>query len=310
MHGRPGAKMKSFTPMSNNSRKRPKRKILLTGASGRLGTAIRECADDIELVCVDLSNAGDPSIHKATFTDVALMETLLNGCDAVIHTAGLHGGNRKTHSATQYIDINVGGTVGLLELCSKLGVKRFIFSSTMEVLLGHDLAASGMSVVDEKTTPNPNWIYPASKLSCEQLGEYYHRHRGLDFVALRYQGFEDSKPSHHLLARRIMTRDVAKANLLAATVPDIGYQVINIGCNTPIAQLDIVRAVTDPQGVIEKHWPGSTAFLQANGVTLQTKDFWPVTRIDHARRVLGWRPEVDFADYLHTIGWRAQSTTV
>jgi nucleoside-diphosphate-sugar epimerase len=213
--------------MNNTQHESAKHKVLLTGAAGYLGTAIRHIAgDNIELVCVDIKNRGDSSICEGTYTDTGLMEELLAGCDTVIHTAGLHGGNRHTHSPAQFIEINVAGTVALLELCIKLGVRRCVFSSSMEVLLGHDLAASGMSIVDEQTRPNPSWIYPVSKLMCEQVGECYHRHRGLEFVALRYQGFEqETEPRPHLPARRVMVRDVARANLLAVTAPHVAARV-------------------------------------------------------------------------------------
>lgn len=292
--------------MNHQHRDSVRHRVLLTGAAGFLGTAIRRLGgDDIDLVCVDIRNGGDACIHEGTYTDTPLMEELLAGCDTVIHTAGLHGGNRHTHSPAQFMEVNVAGTIALLESCVKLGVKRFVFSSTMEVLLGHDLVASGMSVVDEYTRPNPTWIYPLSKLMCEQAGGYYHRHRGLEFVALRYLGFEEeTEPTPYLLARRVMVRDVARANLLAVTVPDIGYQIFNIGPETPLTQQDILGATTDPAAVIENYWPGAWALLQTQNIEVQAKDFWPVTRIDHARRILGWRPEVGFVDYLHSIGWQ------
>lgn len=283
-----------------------KPKFLLTGASGALGSAIREEAgDDYEIVGLDLQTGGDAHIHQGSFTDASAVEPLLEGCDAVIHTASLHGGHRSTHTPTQYAEVNVGGLVTLLELCIKHGVRRFVFSSTMEVLIGYDWAASGMAVFDERSTPDPDWIYPATKLACEQIGLYYHRRHDIEFAALRYQGFDvHYQPSPQLLSRYLMPRDVARANLLAATVPHLAYEIFNIGPDTPLTQHDIIAATTDPYAVVEKYWPGASAVLRAQNVALKLADFWPATRIDKAKRILGWQPQTTFETYLQSLGWK------
>ncbi|MEW6357694.1 MAG: hypothetical protein AB1696_15285 [Planctomycetota bacterium] len=127
---------------------------------------------------------------------------------------------------------------------------------------------------------------------------------GIEFIAFRYVGFSrGATPSHRLLARNIMPADVARANLIAATRADLGYDIFHIGPETPLTQSDIAQAVTDPYGVVERHWPGSAEALRAAGVKLKFDDFWPVTRTDRAKRVLGWRPEATFETYLRSIGW-------
>jgi len=101
-----------------------------------------------------------------------------------------------------------------------------------------------------------------------------------------------------------MPRDIARANLIAATKPGLAYEVLNLGPETPLTQEDIQQAVTDPDAVVEKYWPGAADVLKAHGVKLTLDDFWPVTRIDRAKRVLDWRPETTFETYLESLGWR------
>lgn len=283
-----------------------KPRILLTGANGTLGRAIRaEGQGQFTFVGVDIATGGDPDLHEGSFTDRTLMERLIPGCDVVIHTAALHGGNRYTHTPTQFTEVNVGGQVTLLELCVKYGVKRFVFSSTLEVLIGVDWLSSGLSVVDERTTPNPDWIYPLNKLLCEQCGLYYHQNYGLEFIAMRYMWFDAAIPPNPLLlSRYIMPADVARANLLAATKPGIGHEILNIGPETPLTQSDIVQAMDDPVAVAQKYWPGAVDVLERNGIVLVREQFWPVTRIDRAKRVLGWKPEVTFETFLRSLGWQ------
>lgn len=281
-------------------------RTLLTGAAGRLGRAIREVGGDrCEWVCVDVDPQDDPSIVKGSYTDADLMRELLAGCQAVVHTALVPGGHQSKLTPPQYVEIMVGGLVTLLELCRETDVKRFVFSSSMEVIVGRDWLASGMAIVDERTVPNPDWCYPLCKLMGEQAGSHYHIVHGLEFVALRYMSFgSDRYYSAALLARALMTRDAARANLLAATAPKIGCEVLHIGPETPLVQKDILQAQTDPAAVVDRYWPGASAALRAGGAKLKPTDFWPVTRIDRARRVLGWRPEVTFESYLESLDWK------
>ncbi|MFH1567252.1 MAG: NAD(P)-dependent oxidoreductase [Gemmatimonadota bacterium] len=283
-------------------------RILVTGAAGCLGRAVRRlAAGKHEIVGVDVAPRGDGQVRGGTFTDLGLMRELMAGCDAVIHAAALHGGHSETHTPLQYTQTNVLGLQGMLELGVELGVRRFVFSSTMEVVIGRRWESSGLAVVDEDTPANPDWIYPLNKLQCELLGRHYQRFHGVAFTALRYMWFQD-KPglNPHLLARYLMPDDVARANLLAAERNERDFHLLHIGPETPLTNADIARAVTDPGAVAEQYWPGSGAVLARAGVTLGPQHFWPVTRIDRARVVLGWRPQVTFADYLRSLGWRGR----
>jgi nucleoside-diphosphate-sugar epimerase len=281
-------------------------KIFLTGAEGTLGRSIRAASpEEHELIGVDCSS-DDAGIHAGSFADEALLNELLPGCDAVIHTAALHGAAIETHTPREYTDLNVGGLVSLLEACRQHGVKRFVFSSTMEIVIGRDWCAAGMAVVDEETAPRPDWIYPANKLAGEQLGRYYHQRYGLEFVSLRYMYFSGKpRPSSGLLARQVMASDVAAANWKAVSVPDAGFQVLHIGPETPLTSQDIVEAQSAPLAVVERYWPGASEALQSAGAKLNGAHFWPVTRISRARQVLGWRPEITFESYLRSLGWNA-----
>ena len=107
----------------------------------------------------------------------------------------------------------------------------------------------------------------------------------------------------HLLARFVVPDDVARANLLAVERNESDFHVLHIGPDSPLTQADIVRAATDPLGVVDQYWPGASQALTAAGQTLSLGNFWPVTRIDRARIALGWRPQVGFADYLRSVGW-------
>jgi len=283
-------------------------RILLTGGTGCLGRAVRrQAGDEHEIVAVDLDPGDDGEVRQGSYADLGLMRELMAGCDAVIHTAALHGGYSDTHSPRQFTEMNVLGLQGLLELAVELHVRRFVFSSTMEIVIGRNWDSSGMAVVDEDTPPNPDWIYPLNKLQCEVLGQHYQRCHGVAFTALRYMAFgDDEAPTPRLLARYVMVDDVARANLLAAETNEADFHVLHIGPHTPLTQADIVRAATAPLAVVDQYWPRGGQCLTEAGVNLDLSHFWPVTRIDRARLALGWQPRVGFADYLRTLGWQGK----
>ena len=282
-------------------------RMLVTGAGGCLGRAVRRAAAaQHDVIGVDLETGGDPQVRPGSFTDLELMRELMTGCDAVIHTAALHGGNRETHTPRQFTEVNVLGLQGLLELAVELGVRRLVFSSTMEVVIGHKWDSSGLALVDEDTPPNPDWIYALNKHQCELLGQHYSRHQGLAFTALRYMWFGDEPAlTPHLLARFVVPDDVARVNVMAAEQNEGDFHVLHVGPETPLTHADITAAMSDPGAVVETYWPGSQQALEAAGGALNHTHFWPVTRIDRARLAFGWRPRVGFVHYLRSIGWEA-----
>lgn len=295
-------------------------RILLTGSSGLLGSAIlneaarlgQEHQINFEFVGLDIreSTSAHPSLenHIGNFTDAALIEKLLPGCDAVIHTAAYHGGFLKDHTPNEFVDVNVGGQTTLLEACVAHDVRRFVYSSTMEVLVGNDWTASGMQRLDETCPPRCDTIYSQSKLMGESLGQYYAERKGIEFLTLRYQNLERSGYSPlSLLARGVTAEDAARANLLAAIVPDISYELMLIGPATPFINFDMVQAQSDPAAVVEKYWPGAMKVLLEKNLSLTSNRFWCAVRIDRARRVLGWQPETTFEGWLKEQGWTPQN---
>ncbi len=291
-------------------------KILLTGSNGLLGQAVIDQVPHfakrhhipLEVIGLDLHKPVNPSphceFHQGSYTDAALLEQLIPQCDAVIHTASLHGNCLKTHTPTEFVEVNVGGLATLLESCVKHNLRRFVFSSTMEILVGRDWYASGMQRLDETSPPHCDSIYSTSKLLCEHLGADYARRFGIEFLALRYMNIE--LPGHHplqLLSRGNPASDVALANLHAVLAPDVNFEVLLVAPQTPLTNQDIVRAQTDPLAVIETHWPGAALILQENGHTAHSHFFANPINISKTKRVLKWEPAHTFETWLISQGW-------
>jgi len=283
-------------------------RILLTGACGVLGRAVRNTAQGRhELVLLDNNPAvTDVGGMQCDVTDEKALTRAVTGCAAIIHTAAVHGGFRGKVPDSRFLQTNVMGAQSLLRIAVSAGVKRVAVASTMQILLNVDWGGYGTALLDEQLPPRPRWIYPLSKLMAEQLGSYYARVHGLAVVSLRYMAFSPQPMRElglNLVARYLVDADAAAATLAAATVPGLRDEVLHIGPETPLNQQDVNEAVFgDPWTVLERHWPGSGPLLRRHGVEPKPHHFYPVTRIDRARQALQWRPNITFADYLHWLG--------
>ena len=303
-------------------------KILLTGACGSLGRAIRRCGDSAhEWVLFDTAAAVvQAGGIRASVTDAAAVLEAARGCTAMIHTAAMHGASHGQASNAEFLQVNVLGAENLFQAALRHGIRRLVLSSTLEVLIGWTGGAYGNVVLDESLPPRPDWIYPVSKAMVERLGAFYAGQHGLEVVHLRYCGLHEKSMSElgfGLLARQLPVEDAARANLLAATRPGLRNEVFNIAPDTPLTQDDsnavALLGVLRPElrgealaaacqrnmwTVLERHWPGCGEVLHARGLEPRAEFFWRVARIDKAKLMLGWQPEATFEKFLRHLGWR------
>lgn len=283
-------------------------KFFLTGACGLVGTAIREAAGDThEFVNLDLTDAVEAiGGMRGDITDRDFILRATEGCDAIIHTAAMHGGFKDQRTNQQFIHTNVIGTENLFEAAIKNGIKRLVISSTLEVVCGVDYTSSPSLVYTADTKPTPDWIYPVTKLMVEDLGHYHARENGLEVAQLRYAWVRNvplRKIGLGLLARSIASVDVADINLRCATDPQVRDDVFFACPDSPLTHDDILDAFKDPWIPLERHWPGCTKWLTEAGVKPRAVDFFPVADITPAKRMLGWQPQVTIHDYMASLGW-------
>lgn len=294
-------------------------KLLVTGICGRLGRALAAegAAQGHTVVGIDrvpwpadrLEVPKGAEIVPGSYEDLALLEKLLPGCDALLHTAGPHGADVKKVSLGDFLHSNVEMVARMLEVAVKTGVRGVALSSTMEVLFGRDWTTSGIAVVDEQSAPVCDSAYSMSRLLIEQLAQQFCRKHPISVASLRYMAFgygSDRNLGPSLLARALAPRDVARAAIRAGTMGGLRGDVFNIGPKTPLTNQDIVAAMADPEAVVEKYWPGAVAVLKTSGFQLTPDAFWPVTSIRKAKLILGWEPEYTFEVWLTERGWKRQ----
>lgn len=166
-------------------------KILVTGGAGFIGSHVVEklIREKCQVVIVDnLSTGLLENIHQAAkfikmdIRSHQLLELFVEEkFDYVIHLAAQTMVHKSLEMPDYDCDVNISGTVNLLEACRKTNVKRLVFSSTAAVY--GDVTT--LPVLETSPTV-PTSFYGLSKLTCENYLALYHKLYGLDYVVLRY----------------------------------------------------------------------------------------------------------------------------
>ncbi len=184
----------------------------------------------------------------------------LGPVDAVLHLAALTGVRQSTCEPCLCAEVNVMGTLNVLELCRRLAIPKLVFSSSSSVY-GCNTA---LPYSEDQMTDSPLSPYAASKKAGEMLCHVYHRLYALDTTVLRYftvygpAGRPDMLPFRLVQwiseGRRVtingdgsQQRDFTYVDDIvagiAASVDLAGYQIINLGSDRPIEILEAVRVV-------------------------------------------------------------------
>jgi len=174
-----------------------KRKVLVVGALGRIGSSIAPTLFeefDVRLIdCRTGSLCGKP-VEAVDITDYNAIASVMEGVDCVIHLAiasarAIFGddvryetelGDEYRQYSNACIEVNVRGTFNVFEAARVHGVKRFVYASSLTVLMGGR---------PEKTSDDmprkPSNFYSVTKLWGEELGALYSRVHGMEVLCLR-----------------------------------------------------------------------------------------------------------------------------
>lgn len=219
--------------------------ILITGAAGNIGGKISahfHANGGKQLRLLD-KKAGD-GVLAADFGDWGDWARHFEGVDTVIHLAGNPSG--RTNWASAKLD-NIGGTAHVLRAAREAKVRRVVFASTNQTMLGYRFQ-SGPVTTD--MPPAPLSPYGISKLACEEMGRAFVEETGIDFLALRIGYFQrgDNQPGAHMTIGEwgqsmwLSNRDMNQAMDRAIAAPRFGFAVINLVSNNAGMRWDIEHA--------------------------------------------------------------------
>jgi nucleoside-diphosphate-sugar epimerase len=297
---------------------------LLTGAAGFIASKVAEflLADGHAVVGLDnLNDAYDVRLkqwrlqrlqgrpgftfHSIDIGDRPALEQLpaKHGTfDAIINLAARAGVRQSVENPWVYIDTNVTGTLNLLELARRNGVKKFLLASTSSLYGAHN----PMPYSEDADTNRVLSPYAASKKAAEVMCYTYHSLYALDVTVVRYftvygpagrpdmslfrftQWISEGKPVV-VFGDGSQSRDFTYVDDIArgtiAGLRPLGYETINLGSDKPAVLMETIR-------LIEK--------LVGKEARLEFKPRHPAdvmatwANVTKAREKLGWEPRFNY----------------
>jgi UDP-glucose 4-epimerase len=295
-------------------------RFLVTGGAGFLGAVLsnRLNQDGHQVRVIDDLSAGDPAqleddvlFTRGDVSDRPKLWTLLQDVDCVYHLAARVLVSESILYPRRYNEVNVGGTVSVMEAMRDAGVRRVVFTSS-----GAVYGEQADQPVREDQRPNPQSPYAVSKLAAEYYVRTIGALWGIETVVLRifnaYGAGQRLPPSHPPVVPRFLNQgqqggslvifggggqtrdfvyvdDVVNALVAAATASDVDRRIINVGSGreTSINELASLVAKVVERNVEVLHSPA-----ESGGVGRLCAD------ISAARRLLGYDPRVRLVEGL------------
>jgi len=259
-------------------------KILVTGADGFIGShlveyLVRQGHDVRAFVLYNsfnswgwLDSVGDDvrngiEIFAGDIRDPNGVRTALRGCDTVLHLAALIAIPYSYHSPDTYVDVNVKGTLNIVQGARDLGVGRVIHTSTSEVY-----GTAQYVPIDESHPLVGQSPYSASKIGADQIALSYYRSFETPVAVIRPFNTYGPRQSARAVIPTIITQIAAGAReirlgslsptrdfsfvadtvrgfvAMASADDHILGEVVNFGSGFEISIGDTVRAIADTMG--------------------------------------------------------------
>jgi UDP-glucose 4-epimerase len=298
--------------------------ILVTGSSGWLGQTLvpRLLFDGHTVIGLD-PEAGATTAIMGSVVDRALVRHIIrdHAVEAIVHAAARHKPHIETHDNSEFVAVNVQGTLNLLEEAVAEGsrVDRFIFTSTTSLMISQKIrdgisgGAKEAIWIDESLAPlQPRNIYGVTKHAAEELCRLFHQLHRLPILILRTARFfpEEDDMAHTIvqsgentkanefLFRRLTVADAAEAHVVAlAKAKALGFDTFIISSMTPFSPSDGRQLIVDAPAVVARYFPDYRALYDQRGWTM----FDAIDRVydaSKAARKLGFVCKTGFREVL------------
>ena len=215
-------------------------KLLLTGAAGGLGRALRE---RLKLNCTTLrlsdredfgaAQTGE-EVVLADLADAAAVDAMVEGVNAIVHL----GGVSVEGPFTPILQANILGVFNLYESARKHGVRRVVFASSNHV--------TGFYRQDETITADhparPDGMYGVSKAFGEDLSRLYFDRYGIETACVRIGSSFPEPKDRRMLATWLSFDDLHRLITACLTTPVLGHSIVFGMSNNAVTWWDNSRA--------------------------------------------------------------------
>jgi nucleoside-diphosphate-sugar epimerase len=222
-----------------------KRKVLITGAGGRIGSFItKQWVERYDLVLTDIhppkETYGFP-FHQVNLADFDAVRALCDGVDTIVHL-----GADPSMEATweSLLPNNVIATYNVFESAAQAGCRRVVFASSVNAVFGYEPDVQ----VQINMPIRPINVYGATKVWGEALASAYVAKSNLSAICLRFGAVMDRENpgitfDHHYLDIVLTYEDLTLLVAGAIDAPDsLEYGVFHGVSNNRWKRLDITNA--------------------------------------------------------------------
>lgn len=311
--------------------------ILVTGGAGFIGSHLTEAIlrKGNKVVIIDnFNNFYDPAIKRGNIEEIKktmkneniaeenlvlcegdfrdkeyLAKVFENNIDIVVHLAGMAGVRPSIEQPELYYDVNITGTLNILEECRKNNVKKVVFASSSSVYGNNEK----VPFAETDRVDNPISPYAATKKSGELLCHTYYHLFDISFACLRFFTVYGPRQRPDLAIHKFTklikegksipffgdgstSRDYTYVSDIVdgvmATIDWIDkdgkkFDIFNLGGDKTVSLNEMVATIEDKLG---KKAVLNKLPMQPGDVNRTCAD------VSHSRKVLGYAPKVKFAD--------------
>ena len=202
-------------------------------------------------------------IHMGDIRDTYNVKEAIKGCDYVLHLAALIAIPYSYHSPQSYMDVNVNGTLNILQASKQLGVKKVIQTSTSEVY-----GTAQYVPIDENHPLVGQSPYSASKIAADQLAYSFYCSFNTPVTIIRPFNTYGPRQSARAIIPTIIVQllngkktiqlgsilpkrdfnyvhDIVRGFEKALCKEDIAGEVINLGTNYEVTIQDLVKLIAE-----------------------------------------------------------------
>ena len=260
----------------------------------------------------------DFTFHQTDISDLAALEPLFKVAGdetpyaAVVNLAARAGVRPSVSNPWVYYEANCTGTLNLLEMCRRFGVKKFLLASTSSLYGKHNQ----VPYREDADTNRPLSPYAASKKAAEAIAFSYHHLHGIDVSIPRYFTVYGPAGRPDMCVFRFVRRIVEDESIVVfgdgsqsrdftyiddiargtvAALRPLGYEVINLGGDRPV----LLSAIID-----------QIAELTGNRLQIEYRPIHPAdvpttwADVSKAAALLDWRPEISIEEGLRrSVEW-------
>lgn len=299
--------------------------FLVTGGAGFIGSNIvkRLLSENHKVRVVDNFATGKREnlvanmdnrnfqLFETDLRDLPTLSSAVRGADYILHQGALPSVPRSIVDPVTTNNVNVLGTLNILELARKYKVKRVVYASSSSVY-GNSVDLPKV----EKMPVSPMSPYAISKYAGERYCQVYNQIFGLETICLRYFNVfgpnQDPSSQYSAVVPKFIqlmkkgespvifgdgkqyrdftyVENIVEANLLACYSNGAAGDVINIACGQRYTLLELVALINELLGthlkpLFVKKRPGEVKYSMAG--------------IEKAKKILNFRPIVYFKEGL------------